>query len=425
MPSINDLLENIRILSEYIIAQKRKKKMQKEDIKNKKKGNKIPDGWRKVKLGEVMRTARVDYEKVKTSEYKIAGRLPIFDQGSDDIAGYTDNPKAEYRGKFPVILFGDHTLKLKIAELPFAIGADGIQILEPDEKLFDRKFFYYAIKGLKVRSYGYERHMKYLRELDITCPNLVDQKRIADILSAFDDKIELNNKINKNLEEMAQTIFKEWFVNFKFPGHEKVKFVDSELGKIPEGWRVEKLDNLVKEISRGPSLRYVSENGIPVLNQRCVRNGEIELDSIQYASSVNNKFYLQKRDILINSMGTGTLGRVSRNLNINHPMIIHNCITFIRAEENKIPQILLYYQVKKKEKNFELLGEGSTGQSSLKLNLIKNLSILVPEKKTRTYFAETVNSFWEIVGNIKKENQKLSVLRDLLLPKLMSGEIRV
>jgi len=386
--------------------------------------------WRKIRLGEVFNVSREFGRKFKVSEYKKKGKIPVYDQGNNEISGYTDDVSSVYRGELPAILFGDHTLKLRIINHPFSIGADGIQILEPSKEIFDRVFFFYCLKfaiSKLLKSYGYERHLKYLREVEVVIlEDINEQKRIADILSAFDEKIELNNKINQILEEMAQAIFKEWFVKFRFPGWRKVKFVDSELGKIPEGWRIKKIGELADIISRGSNLTYVQnkEKGIPVLNQRCIRKDEIVLEAIRYAKPSNEKFYLKKWDILINSMGTGTLGRVGRNLSIDYPMIIHNCITFIRAN-NRVLQIYLYYQIKNHEKYFEQLAIGSTGQVSLPLKTIKDLKVLLPAEVLLDQFFEIVKPMWEKIGQLKKENQKLSALRDLLLPKLMSGEIRV
>jgi len=385
--------------------------------------------WRKVKLGEIMTTARVNFEKVKTSEYKQTGRLPIFDQGSDAIAGYTDNPKAEYKGKSPAILFGDHTLKLKIAEPPFAIGADGIQILEPDEDMLDRKFFYYAVKGLKVRSYGYERHLKYLRELEIVCPSITEQKRIADILSAFDDKIELNNKISRTLEEMAQAIFKEWFVNFRFPGHEKVKMVDSELGKIPAGWVVKMLPE-VFDFLEGPGIRnwQYASSGCRFINIRLIQNNDIDIKSANFISEeeANGKyrhFHLQERDMVVST--SGTLGRLAIVRKEHLPLLLNTSVIRFRPRDKQnygfMYQFLnsAYFQNK-----VSSMASGSAQPNFGPVHL-KQIDVLLPDKKVLGPFGDLVNPIYERIIAIKSENQKLTALRDLLSPKLMSGEIKV
>ncbi len=362
--------------------------------------------WRKVKLGEVMKTARVDYEKVKTSEYKKTGHLPIFDQGSDAIAVYTDNPKAEYKGKSPAILFGDHTLKLKIAKSPFAVGADGIQILEPDEDLLDRKFFYYALKGLKVRSYGYERHMKYLRELDIACPNFSVQKRIADILSAFDDKIELNNKISRTLEQMAQAIFKEWFVKNK-------KSITKKIGDI------------AKVVLGGTPSRIKREywdGDIPWINSGKVNEFRIISASENITSEglkKSNTQLMPKRTTVIAITGA-TLGQVSL---LEIEAAANQSVIGIFDSDILSPEFIYLYI--KHQINDLIQSAAGGAQQHINKQIVETYPILVPDSKKVVGFSKIIKPIFDKITNIVFENQKLAILRDLLLPKLMSGKIRV
>jgi type I restriction enzyme S subunit len=184
-------------------------------------------------------------------------------------------------------------------------------------------------------------------------------------------------------------------------------------------------------ISRGPTLDYISEgedDGVPVLNQRCVRNGEIELDTIEYAKELSLRkkdLYLREFDIIVNSMGEGTLGRVSRNLSIKYPMIVHNCITVIRANEDIIEQTILFYRLSAAHTYLETVGLGSTGQTSLKKEIIERIKILIPKKELREQFESIVKPIWIEVGALKIQNQKLAQARDLLLPRLISGNIEV
>jgi len=410
------------------------------------KNQNLPKGWRKVKLGEIVDVYGGGTPNTSIPKYwggNIAWLTPaevvalngnrfidkteryITDEGLKHSSAKLIPPNS-------LLLTSRATIgEVVINKIPMATNQGFINIIP---KNVDLMFLFYWLKNkrkylnqLAIGSTFNELSKSVFKKIEIELPeDINEQKRIADILSAFDDKIELNNKIIKTLEQMAQEIFKEWFVKFRFPGWEKVKFVDSELGKIPEGWEVRKIKNTVEIISRGPALTYVrgERDGIPVLNQRCIRNGEIELEAIQYVKPVKEIFYLRKWDILINSMGTGTLGRVSRNLSIDYPMIIHNCITFIRAHDPKI-QMYLYYQLKNHEKYFEQIATGSTGQTSLTIEMIKELSVVLPSHFYLEQFFEKVEPMWEIVGRLKKENKILAALRDLLLPKLMSGEIRV
>ena len=373
-----------------------------------------PKTWRKVKLGEIMTTARVNFEKVKTSEYKRTGRLPIFDQGSDAIAGYTNNPKAEYRGKSPAILFGDHTLKLKIAEPPFAIGADGIQILEPNEDLLDRNFFYYALKGLKVRSYGYERHMKYLRELEIACPNITDQKRIADILSAFDDKIELNNKISRTLEQMAQAIFKEWFASSSV--------ALAKEGELPKDWEAvdaEKILIFEKGVEPGSNSYSITKkaNFIPFYRVRDLEGKNGDTDVFINKEVANNKI-CKYNDVLISF--DATVGRIK----IGCSGAFSSGIRRVYSKDGFIKNSFIYFWLKTPYVQNTIL-EYSSGTTILHAgSSIEFLKILF-NKEIINKFQKTSEPIFNKILEIENENQKLASLRDLLLPKLMNGEVRV
>ena len=248
------------------------------------------------------------------------------------------------------------------------------------------------------------------------------------MLSAYDELIEINNRRIEILEEMAEAIYKEWFVHFRYPGYEKVKMVDSEVGKIPEGWKIKELSAVTEFISRGPSLQYVKEGGIPVLNQKSIRNEKIQLEAIKYAkelSKQNEKYYVKISDILINSMGVGTLGRVARNLHIKNKMIIHNCITVLRAKETIIDKNLLFYRVRDNKNYFENIGMGTTGQTSLKLKDIKKLKILIPPIDIQVKVKHLFDYSSSLKGLYQEINENLKETRDMLLPKLISGKIDV
>jgi type I restriction enzyme, S subunit len=174
--------------------------------------------WSTIPVGDALEKI-TRQKKVPKSDYDESGLIPIIDQGREYLAGYTNDPDLQYNGKLPLTVFGDHTRILKWVARPFALGADGTQILRGDSR-FDQRFFYYALKSVDLKHFGYERHFKYLKEKEIPLPDLPTQRKIAGILSAYDDLIENNLRRIKILEEMAQSLYREWFVHFRFPGHE-------------------------------------------------------------------------------------------------------------------------------------------------------------------------------------------------------------
>lgn len=403
--------------------------------------------FKKVKLGEVCIIESGGTPSSKVSEYWSNGNilwatLPdlkkkyIYDTIRKITKKGLNKSSAKLLPKNTVIFSSRATIgEVAIAKYEVSTNQGSKNFICDPQKIH-YEFLYYLLKAKKSSIENIASGATYreinktvLSNYEVDIPLILYQKKIASILSAYDKLIENNTKRIEILEEIAQRIYKEWFVDFKYPGHENGELIDSELGMIPQDWQILEYDSITNIISRGPSIKYVNEDsGIPVLNQKCVRNGEIELDAIKYGSPLNtNKehCYLQLNDILINSMGVGTLGRISRNLSIKSKMIIHNCITFVRADESKVKQSFLYYSLKRNQIYFEQLGIGATGQTSLKIDIIKGKEVIVPKQNLLIEFDKLVNPFWKEIGFLKNKNHNLQQTRDHLLPKLISGKVDV
>jgi type I restriction enzyme S subunit len=139
------------------------------------------------------------------------------------------------------------------------------------------------------------------------------QRRIAGILSAYDGLIENNQRRIRILEEMARAIYREWFVLFRFPGHQKTELVTSPIGNIPQGWEVKKLGELTSFLSRGISPSYAEDGDSIVMNQKCIRDQRLTLDPARkQIKPIPADKRIRFGDVLINSTGVGTLGRVAQ-----------------------------------------------------------------------------------------------------------------
>jgi type I restriction enzyme S subunit len=171
--------------------------------------SRAPD-WARRKVGEVIAVQPRRY-KIQTGEYRAAGAYPVIDQGAHRVGGYIDDNERLYDGELPVIVFGDHTCCLKWVDHPFAIGADGTQLLRAVEGV-DHRFLYYLLHTTSLKQFGYQRHFKLLKECEVSVPPSLDlQRQIAAILSAYDDLIEVNTRRIGIMEEMARRLFVEWF----------------------------------------------------------------------------------------------------------------------------------------------------------------------------------------------------------------------
>ena len=231
-----------------------------------------------------------------------------------------------------------------------------------------------------------------------------DQHRIASILSSLDRKIELNNKINADLEEMAQAIFKNWFVDFE--PFKDGKFVDSELGMIPEGWKVGRLGELCN-FKRGKNLltKNAIDEGVPVVA------GGLEPSCYHNVANTGAP--------VITVSGSGANAGFMRMYHV--PVWASDC-SFIDISCENFYFVYCFLKV-----NSKLLKHAQTGavQPHVKPSDIHDFELVIPDKESIYEFQDKVKPFFDKIAAIQKENSRLSLLRDTLLPRLMSGELEV
>lgn len=257
--------------------------------------------------------------------------------------------------------------------------------------------------------------------LEVKLPSIEIQKQIADILSAYDDLIENNQRQIKLLEEAAQRLYKEWFVDLRFPGHENTKIVDG----VPEGWSKSTVFEVSAILRRGISPKYNENARGIVINQKCIRQTIVSYDEARtQEKKYPAELELKEADIAICSTGAGTLGRVGQIYEVRENTTLDSHVTLIRANE-KIGQQYLFWSLKMQQDYLMSAGKGSTNQLELSRETIENCKILMPEQK----IAEQAEKNFVAIHNKMKECSmqiaRLREARDLLLPKLMSGEVEV
>lgn len=309
------------------------------------------------------------------------------------------------------------------------------------KKVTTNDFVYYLlkhqIKDLQQKTHGsvFDTITKNtFNMLDVVLPPLQEQKQIAAILSALDDKIELNQRINQTLEAMAQALFQSWFVDFE-PFRDG-EFVESELGLIPKGWRVGRIEDLC-EIGIGGDWGKDREfdGSIPVI---CLRGTDLQkLKETGYSTeaplrwikkSSLKKRELSNRDILLGGSGQGPVGRslcfVEEIQRLYHaPLVYSNfCKRITAIDQNHaiyLEHVLERMYRSKEMKNYV----NGTSVPNLDVKSLLKQRILIPDDDAIKFFAGFKGEYLRC--RFKLENKILSSLRDTLLPKLMSGEIRV
>ena len=316
-------------------------------------------------------------------------------------------------------------------EMAFNQSCFGIRA-KKDKVLPD--YLYYFTKT-KVRELKQSAHGSVFDTItretfeSLTCklPCLTEQKNIVSILSCLDSKIDLNRRINDNLEQQAQTLFKSWLVDFD--PFKNGKFVESEMGMIPEGWKVISLQEYCQEITRGNIPTYVEKSNRPILNQKVNKGVSLEKQYYKY-NSENVEVSISKMahygDVLLNSLGQGTLGRVHLYKEKLGNVIIDQFITILRTNLF-VKSAYLSYTLNRPEYQTIIEGNvtGSTGMWVLTINNVRNIKIIVPKESCFLELAPIINSIYQAISNNTAEMEQLCTLRDCILPHLMSGELKI
>lgn len=258
-----------------------------------------------------------------------------------------------------------------------------------------------------------------LLSMKVPVPDMPTQKHIASILSAYDDLIENNQKQITLLEEAAQRLYKEWFVDLRFPNHETTPIVDG----IPEGWKRMVLSEVTSVLRRGITPKYSNNGKYSVINQKCIRNSIMDIsESRRQEKEYSTTLNLQDSDTVICSTGAGTLGRVGRVYGDYPNTTFDSHVTLIRAKKN--PNYI-YHIIKSQQEYLMGMGRGSTNQQELYRNVIEQLVVLCPSQDILLKAERVLGAIHCKIKKIYLQNNLLVESRDRLLPKLMSGEIEV
>jgi len=267
-----------------------------------------------------------------------------------------------------------------------------------------------------------------LRSVTVVYPPLETQRKIASILSAYDDLIENNTRRIKILEEMARMLYREWFVNFRFPGHEKFKMVDSPLGMIPEGWEVKTVQETFEILGGGtPStkepaywdggaINWYSPTDLTSKGTMFMDGSTTKITELGLKKSSARLF--QAFSVMMTSRAT--LGVIA--INTTAACTNQGFITCI--PNDRFPLYTLYFWLRENVDQFISLASGATFKEITK-GVFKTIELALPPAEHVCKFEELVGSIGKQLLNLQRKNQNLRQTRDLLLPKLISGEVGV
>ena len=395
--------------------------------------------WKEYKLEEVCSRLRSG-KGIKSDCISNIGLFPVI--GGNGMRGYTN--KSNFKGECAVIgrqgaNCGNVRFFMGEAYMTeHAVVAVGNELA--DSYFLARLLSLMHLGNLSAQSAQPGLSIQTLSKQIIRLPSISYQREISTVLKSLDDKIELNRRINDNLEQQAQALFKSWFVDFE--PFKEGKFVDSELGMIPEGWRIGTLNELIISTLGGD---WGKEDAIGnyVKKVSCIRGADIPEIRQGNRGNMPTRFILNKNflnkalkaeDLVVEISGgsptqsTGRICQISDTLLKKYDDVVI-CTNFCRAIKTKHPysQFIYYlWEYLYKRGVMFLYENGTTGIKNLDINgLLEKEIIVIPDENTVHKYTGLCNLFSQIVQSNGYESERLVKLRDTLLPKLMSGELKI
>ncbi len=357
----------------------------------------------------------------------VDGEIPVI--GSTSVIGFHN----EFKVNPPGVITGRSGSLGKVQFIKKKYWPHNTSLWTKDFKGNYPKYVYYLLHTIDFNNFNAGAgvptlNRNHLDRYELTIHELPEQKKIAGMLSNYDDLIENNSRRIQLLDSMAKLIYDEWFVKFKFPGHESSKMIDSgtDFGEIPTGWNVKNLGEL-GEFKNG--INYLRDDAgdkiFSIVNVRNISNSRYistaSLDSINIDYKKAKEYLLKSKDIII--ARSACPGEVSILIDEKDNVIysgfsIRYCL---RAPENYLFAFLSLQKLKKSLSNFST----GTALKSVNQETLKNMKILFPDDNSMKSFLKIITPIFNQLSKLLLKNQNLAATRDLLLPKLISGELDV
>ena len=290
----------------------------------------------------------------------------------------------------------------------------------------DNEYLYYLLSSLNLNHHhigGAQPLMTQdiIGRIEVIVPQKEEeQRRIASILSSLDRKIELNNKINADLEEMAQAIFKNWFVDFE--PFKDGKFVDSELGMIPEGWKVGRLTEIASYMNGLAMQKFPPENNedsLPVLKIKELGQGFCGTDSDRCSCNIKDECKIHNGDVIFSWSGTLLVDVwCGGDCGLNQHLF--------KVTSKDHPKWFYYYWTKHHLQEFiHIAKDKAVTMGHIKRGHLEEALVAIPDNDSMDKAHDLFEPILSKMISLRMENSRLSLLRDTLLPRLMSGEIEI
>lgn len=340
-------------------------------------------------------------EKIQTSEYEKQGKHIIVDQGQAEIAGYTNREEGLFN-EVPVIIFGDHTRLIKYIDEPFFLGADGVKVLRSKEKNANYKYLYYALKSAKIPNTGYNRHFKWLKDVEINYPDSVKQEKIVDILDRVSDVIEKRKAELSYLDDLIKARFVELFGEY-YMNHINEK----------------QLDEICDFIDYRGKTPEKSESGIPLITAKNVKDNRFSIEPQEFIPEENYDAVMTRGIPRVNDVLFTTeapLGNVCRIPDIYERFCVGQRLITMQPHTDVINSEYLEHALASAEFQ-EKMWQKSSGSTvkGIRSKLLVLLTIPVPPIELQNQFRDFVHQVDKSKSAVKKALDETQLLFDSLM----------
>lgn len=390
--------------------------------------------WTLVDFPEAIRKTAVGREnQIPAAEIASIGRFPVIDQGQAFIAGYSDSEGRVIREDLPVIIFGDHTRCFKYVDFPFILGADGTKVIKPKDRLFDPKFFYYALLSLDIPNRGYNRHFSVLKERKVPRPEIAEQRKIAAVLRTVQKAIEQQERIIQTTTELKKTLMQKLFTEGLRGEPQK----ETEIGLVPESWEVSTLGELACKpsgfLQTGPFGSQLHkhdylEEGVGVVNPTHLWGNRINHENVPRVGKETalklDRHLLEVGDILF-----ARRGEIGRQGMVTKDEIGWLCGTgcfLVRVRTKHIDNRFLSYLFSTPGV-IAWLNSHAAGAIMPNLNnrVLRSMPVCYPKLNVQVEIADCLDSADKKILIYERKMESLTDLFRTLLHKLMTAQIPI
>lgn len=367
--------------------------------------------------------------KLQARDYKSIGKFPVIDQGQNDVTGWTDDELLVIDNNLPYIVFGDHTRAFKYVDRPFALGADGTQLLKPSDEYCPR-FFYYACLQLDLPSRGYNRHFTFLKEKSLPLPPKPEQQKIAAVLRKMQSAIATQDRLIAATRDLKQSAMQQLFTR----GLRGEPLKDTAIGQMPESWKATPVRELREFLQYGTSAKCgYAKNGRPVIRIPNIVDGRVDTSDIKWADLTVKevaRYELVSGDVIF-IRTNGVIDRVGTCSVFRDELpgaLFASYLIRVRPNGRLHSEFYHYYSMTAQGRA-QLSGRASpAADGKFNINTQTIESVLVPLPSDLDEQREIAAALAIIDRKLAHHQQKRAALNDLFqttLHQLMTAQIRV